>query len=367
LVELSQIGDPEADAVVADLFASGSVGSASALLQTLVRNTMPPPREAPDSVRQYLLSERSLPPWAEHDLMTDGQRVFSKYCSQMSLSLYCSVLAEGYLHWRMAYVLHLTGRMETNYFRRIAETVQFVLDVMAPGGLGAGGAGIATILRVRLMHAAIRHLITERAATDSSTWDGSWGVPICQEDMIATIMGYSVVVLDDLPALGIKPSRAEQEAYFHVWRVIGYLIGCEDEHLPRTVEEGRAFYDGVRARHYRKTLEGVELEQAAIKTIQDAVPGAMHDMPLQYIRCFIGDDYADMLEVPRPPGWRRRIFGSYVRLHRRFAWLAAETGFLDAAALINRSMLVGMVEKSRGGERPSFAIPESLRAPLELN
>jgi hypothetical protein len=364
--DLSFIGDPEADAVVKDLFATGQVETASALLQTLLRNTMPPPGAAPESVREYLLSQRNLPDRAEHDLMTDGQKVFSKYCTQISLALYCSVLAEGYLHWRMAHLLQLTGRMETDYARRISETVQLVLDVMQPGGLGAGGGGIATVLRVRLMHAAIRYLVLEGAKTDPSIWKAEWGVPISQEDLRTVVMGYSVVVIDDLAALGIKLSPEEEEGYFHAWLVVGSLIGVETEYLPKNAAEGRELYEVARTKYYRKTPAAVQLEKTLIETVQASVPKAMYDMPIQYIRCFIGDEYADLLEVPRLPGWRRRMFGTYVRLHRRFAWLAGETGFLDSIAPTNRAMLVSMVEKSRGGERPSFAIPAALRAPLQI-
>ncbi len=364
--DLSFIGDPEADEVIRDLFATGQVESASTLLQALVHNTTPPPGAAPESVRNYLMSERKLPHWAEHDLMTDGQKTFSKYCTQISLALYCSVLAEGYLHWRMAHLLDVTGRMETDYQRRISETVQLVLDVMEPGGFGAGGSGIATVLRVRLMHAAIRHLVLEGAKTDPSLWRPEWGVPISQEDLRSVVLGYSVVVIDDLKALGITLTPEEEFGYFHTWLVVGHFIGVETEYLPATVEEGRKLYELTREKYYRKTPAALRLEKALIETVQKAVPGAMYDMPIQYIRCFIGDEYADLLEVPRLPGWRRRMFGTYVRLHKRFAWLAGETGFLDSVAPMNRAMLNSMVEKSRGGERPSFAIPAALREPLQV-
>ncbi|MBI2764831.1 MAG: DUF2236 domain-containing protein [Chloroflexi bacterium] len=360
------MGDPEADLVVSELFASGQVASASHLLKELVRNTMPSPGDAPQVVRDYLSSERALPDWADRDLILIGENVFSKYCSQISLSLYSSVMAEGYLHWRMAHILHLTARLETNAFRRISETVQLVLDVMAPGGLGPGGAGIATVLRVRLMHAAIRHLITERAREDPSIWDSSWGTPISQRDLATVILGYSVLVIDDLASLGIKLSQTEEEGYLHAWCVVGHFIGVEREFLPQTVAEGRKLYESARRTYYRPTPAGLELERALVELMTEMLPRAMYDMPLQYIRFFIGDAYADLLEVPRPPGWRRRVFGTYVRLHRRFAWLAGETGFMDSIAPMSRALLVSMVDRSRGGERPAFAIPEALREPLQV-
>ena len=358
------IGDPEADAVIEDLFASGQVVSASALLQSLVRNTTPPSGEAPESLRNYLTSQRNLPEWAEPARVTAGELMFSKYGMQIGLALYCSALGEGYLHWRFAHILHLTARLETNTSRRVVETLQLILDVMAPGGLGPGGAGIATALRVRLMHAAIRYLITERAKIDPSVWDPSWGVPISQEDLVTTLMSFSVLMIDDLAMLGIKLSEEEQESYLHAWLVAGHFMGIEREFLPQSVAEGRELFQAARKAYYRPTPQGLELERALIETLGGMAPEPMHGLPVQYIRFFIGDTYAGMLQLPEVPGWRRRLFGKYVRMHRRLAWLAGESGFADSIVPFSRALLVSFSEHARGGQRPAFAIPESLREAL---
>jgi hypothetical protein len=59
-----------------------------------------------------------------------------------------------------------THRLINHPFRRIVETAQFVLDVMAPDGLGHSGRGVRSAQKVRLMHAAIRHLILAAEGMD---------------------------------------------------------------------------------------------------------------------------------------------------------------------------------------------------------
>src|SRR5436190_800161 len=75
-------------------------------------------------------------------------------------------------------VLHMTARLETDAQRRVIETAQLLVDVMASGGLSPSGAGKRSAQKVRLLHAAVRYLIGK-----SGQWDPALGVPINQEDL----------------------------------------------------------------------------------------------------------------------------------------------------------------------------------------
>lgn len=366
LDELSARGDPEADAVIEDLMKDGDVQSASNVLQTLIRNTQPPPGELPDSVRSYLLDARALPSWADPDLIRRGEGVFSQHGLQIGLALWCSALGEGYLHWRFAHILHLTARIESNMERRMLETQQMVMDVMAPGGLGPAGSGIASTLRVRLMHATIRHLVKERAKDDPTIWPTDWGEPISQEDMATTLMGFSVLMIDDLRMLGIPVSAADDAAFFHVWRVVGYFAGIDEDVLPANAEEGRELFQRERERYYKVTPQGIALEKALMDTLNGMAPAPMRHLPVAFIRFFIGDTYADQLQVPSRAKWRRRIFRRFIRIHRRMAWLIGESGLSAAAAPLTRSLLFSLSEKQRGGERAAFELPTELRQSWEV-
>ena len=356
----SSVGDSEADAVIADLFAAGTASSASDVLKQLVANITPPPGALPDSVRLYLLEARPLPSWADADRIRRGQEVFTRHWMQIGLALWCSALAEGYFHWRVAHVLRLTAVTETNTYRRMLEVQQLLLDALAPGGLGPGGAGIATALRVRLMHAGVRALILDAKTHDSSAWNDDWGVPINQEDMAATLMSFSVLMLDALAKLGIRVSSTDEGAYFHAWRVIGYFLGINEEMLPETPSEGRELLQLVRSRHYRPTQAGIVLEKALVETLVTMSPAGMDGLLIQFLRFFIGDHNADLMMVPGRPPWRRRLFRHFIRFHRRVAWLTGDSALLDKSTPLFRGLLVAMTERERGGERPAFAIPTAL-------
>jgi len=80
------------------------------------------------------------------------------------------------------------------------------------------------------------------------------------------------------------------------------------------------------------------------------------------IRYFVGDDLADMLEVPRPNRAR-----SFVR---RASLAAVAAGFAEQhsravrriAGVLSRGLLRTYTTFDRGGDRPSFEIPTHLAA-----
>lgn len=48
------------------------------------------------------------------------------------------------------------------------------------------------------------------------------------------MLAFSVFVIQGLEKLGIKVSDDEKEAYFHVWKVIGHIMGIEASMIPDT-------------------------------------------------------------------------------------------------------------------------------------
>src|SRR5262249_36156671 len=126
-------------------------------------------------------------------------------------------------------VLHRTAQLTRRPVRRVFETTQMVVDVMAEGGLGSEGRGVRSAQKVRLMHAAVRHLLTHDPATP---WDASLGLPINQEDLAGTLMTFAYVVLDGLARLGIALASDDREAYVHCWQAIGRIMGVREELIP---------------------------------------------------------------------------------------------------------------------------------------
>lgn len=198
----------------------------------------------------------------------------------------------------------MTARLETDTKRRIGETAQMIINVMAPGGLTPKGQGINDIQRVRLMHGAIRHLIFQ-----SGRWDPQWDQPINQEDLAGTLMTFTVTILDSLEKLGVKVESREAEAYLHAWKVVGHILGIRAEMLPENVADAEDLMSAIRRRQFAPSDAGRQMTSALIEMLEDQVPGTIFKgMPATMIRHLLGDNTSDIIGVPTAD-WTQEMIG----------------------------------------------------------
>jgi hypothetical protein len=173
--------------------------------------------EAPASFRAFFGETERIPAWVDPVRLERGRRLFLRYGPLAGAVLGGRSLVLGYMSPAGNKPLVLSGRLEAQAPRRLAETGRFVQAISEPRGLDVGADGYQITLKVRYMHAQVRAMI-ER----SGTWDeASWGRPINQHDMAGTTLLFSIAVLDGLRTLGATIPRAEADDYLHLWRVIG--------------------------------------------------------------------------------------------------------------------------------------------------
>ena len=138
-------------------------------------------------------------------------------------------------------VLAYTKFLQVDPTRRIRETAQMVMDVMVPGGLEPGGRGVRATMKVRVMHAIVRHMIMNdpRAEANPSDPDlrAKFGMPINQEDMAYTLMTFSYVVIEGFRTMGYDMTDGRARCYVHCWNVVGYLMGIREELLPARFDD----------------------------------------------------------------------------------------------------------------------------------
>jgi hypothetical protein len=352
-----QRGDPLADETVKNLFQQGQVETANALMKHLIRNDQLVPDALPEMLREYLVRTEALPDWADPGLVRQGEALFGRYGPQAVVSLFCGALPASYAAAKGVQVIHLTARLATDPFRRIMETAQMLVDVLAPDGLAPGGSGIRIAQKVRLMHAAVRHLLLE-----SGQWNPEWGHPINQEDLAGTLADFSYTVILGLEKLGCTLSRQEQNAYLHCWKVVGHLMGLETAVLPDDVEDCAALTAVIQRRHFRASPEGQELTRALIQMAEHVTPGDLFDgLAASLMRHILGEEIADMLAVP-PADWTRHLIGPLAMLGKASdelgdrSWVVAKL-----AEVFGRKLVEGMVWMNRGAGRPPFRIPSTLR------
>ncbi|MCI3928148.1 oxygenase MpaB family protein [Streptomyces sp. AN091965] len=294
---LRQAGDELADATVATLFERGQVGTFNTLMRYVSTAGAPLPEGLPDVAREYLEATRVPPSWVDWSEMERARLFFIDNNVHISTALSFASMPACYVVPHVAKLLSASHGL--NYpSKRMAETGQFTVYLMQPDAFEAGSRFIPAAQKVRLLHAAIRHHLTRENQWDSA----ALGVPICQEDMIGGQMFFSLLVLDSLHRLGIHMTQEGAEAYSYAWRVVGAMLGVDQDFVPKTLDEARQFLDLYMIRHMGPSQEGAHLTRQLIDLYEEVVPGTFFDPIVSaLIRYLVGDTCADWLDVPHTP------------------------------------------------------------------
>ncbi|MES5823848.1 oxygenase MpaB family protein [Streptomyces sp. RG80] len=294
---LRQSGDELADATVAALFERGEVGTFNTLMRYVSTAGAPLPDGLPDAAREYLEATRTPPAWVDWAEMEKARLFFIDNNVHISTALSFASMPACYVVPHVAKLLSATHGLKYPS-KRMAETGQFTVYLMQPDAFEAGGRFIPAAQKVRLLHASIRHHLTRE-----NRWDtAALGTPICQEDMIGGQMFFSLLVLDSLDRLGIHMSQEGAEAYYYAWRVVGAMLGVDQEAVPKSLEEARRFLDQYMIRHMGPSEEGAHLTRQLIDLYEEVVPGTLFDPIVSaLIRHLVGDTCSDWLQVPRTP------------------------------------------------------------------
>ncbi len=314
LESMRQECDPAADAVMQKLYERGQVPLVNELLDLLVHNRQPPPSLLPEEVQAYLRATSALPPWADMARVRLGEETFRRYGVLSLASLLCASLPECYAMRNGVHALALSTLLRKHTRRRLYETAQMVVRVMARGGLDDEGEGVRTAQKVRLLHAAMRRLLEEDPAAASEAlkgrgglgvllaekvWNPAWGRPICQEDMAFTLLTFSWVVLRGLKLLGAPLDERERDAYLHCWRVTGYILGVREDLLPDTLADAEVLYERIYRRQHGDTTQGRDLTERLVATVADTLVE-----PLRYAARAVD------ARVPRVSRWLLRPLAS---------------------------------------------------------
>ncbi|WP_329180791.1 DUF2236 domain-containing protein [Streptomyces decoyicus] len=292
---LRQVGDELADATVATLFRRGEVGKFNTLMRYLSTAGQDPPDGLPEVAREYLHATSAPPDWVDWGEMEKARLFFLDNNVHISTALSFASMPACYVIPHIAKLLSATHSLKYPS-KRMAETGQFTVYLMQPDAFEAGSRFIPAAQKVRLLHASIRHHLQREDRWDTD----SLGTPICQEDMIGGQMLFSLLVLDSLHRLGIHMSIDGAEAYFYAWRVVGAMLGIDQDQVPKDLDAARQFFDLYMTRYMGPSDEGAHLTRQLIDLYEEVVPGTLFDPVVgALIRYLIGDTCADWLDVPR--------------------------------------------------------------------
>jgi hypothetical protein len=289
-----------------------------------------------EALQRYLAEGAVLPEWADPVKVARAEQLFMDHGPLSCTLLFCTSLPECYVLPQLAEVLHIAGQLEAHTEHRIRQTAAMIFPVMMRGGLmSPEGAGVAQVLKVRLIHASIRHLIlrghpdsvqgTVAPANTATTpldlpaalaahgWEANGqGLPCNQVELAYTLLTFSYSFLQGMRRLGLPLSQADEEAYLHAWNVMGHLLGIQLNLMAHTMDEARDLFE--RIRHHALVLEHLPLPdprpplgQALMQTMAEAIqlPVIRH-IPVAMTQWLIGPKTAKVIGVSQQVPWITR-------------------------------------------------------------
>lgn len=226
-----RVGDPLADAVVAELPGLGQEGRL--LLQKGIAHGLGSLSDPPPAIAAFLRSAEAVPPWVTRRTFTGGSRTFMSIpLPAHALTLSLAALTHTYSSPAIARVLVGTGELINSTRRRLVETTDWLLRCMqpdalrpsgnGPDGTGQGGKGYVATLQVRMLHAQAR------ARTLAGGWDVDvLGHPLGQVDLARTWLDFLPISYAALGKLGYECTANEIADLYRTWWYLGHLLGID--------------------------------------------------------------------------------------------------------------------------------------------
>lgn len=344
------------------------------LFDKLITTRDPLPAGLPPAAERFFEESVQLPDWADPALIRRGEELFGTYGPAIVLMLFCRALPFGYAAPRAAEVMVTTGRLVEQQRgknrldalnRRILETAQFILNVMARGGLGPNGSGIRTTQKVRLIHGSIRYYIREKGGWHTE----EYGEPVNQLLLAATSLCFSIVSLDGLAKVGIKMDEDEQRAYLHCWNVVGHVLGIRDELVAHEPAEARELFDRIFAIQRGSSQAGHELTSSLVNYMNSKFPfDFMNTIPPFFICKLCGHDVAELLGVKYPNDWALKVLLVALRAVDPVIDTLDQNSvvFRNITNFVSMRLLQGLVRYYNEEKEVEFDIPPSLKKDWNL-
>jgi hypothetical protein len=245
-----------------------------------------------------------VPEWVDWDQIARGQQFFYKHMAANFVGFALQgFMGENTTTASTAEVLVKTGGFSTRVLlRRLLETFQWLLQVTKSlEDVMPGGEGHTATIRVRLLHASVRHRMMKLAQSKSGYFDlRKHGVPINTADSIHSIatFGCNPIWLQ-LPRLGIEAKTQEAEDYMALFRYVGHVIGVPHEYFP-SAAKGKACMESIEML-LSPTEKSKALGHNFIECLTD-IP------PLNLSRSFIeagtrvinGERHGDLIGISKP-------------------------------------------------------------------
>ena len=234
----SLIVDPVAEAMTDDLAELGARKSWQLVEAAMDVQGEEALRDAPASMRKFFEGAVAPPKWLDYSAFESSVRMFHRNSSVVLAAFVAGVLIEGFTT-NIAKSFFITGRVRDQGVRRLGQNNRHMMEICFPGGLDRHGDGWKLSVRIRIVHARMRHLLI-----NSEEWDTeAWGAPISAAHLGYAISAFSARLLKHMKTLGALYNDEERASFMAVWRYSGYLMGIPETILFQDEEEALRLYD----------------------------------------------------------------------------------------------------------------------------
>jgi hypothetical protein len=102
--------------------------------------------------------------------------------------------------------------------------------------------------------------------------------------------------------LGYTISYAEQQSFMHLWNVIGFLLGLDEDLIPQNGKSATTLESVIRLRHFKPSEQGRDLTRSLISYINDVTDKSVSlQQTLSLMRYLLGKEVSALLDIPAVP------------------------------------------------------------------
>ena len=340
----TMIGDPDADALIEALAPFGQRQSSRFINAAMTMKNMSVLLDAPPILMEFFEKAARPPEWVDLDAFEPGIRMFHRNSRLVLGAFVGGVLVEGF-STSIGKSFNTTGRLREQGVRRLRQNNRHMIEIFMPHGLAIDGDGWRLSVRVRLIHAQVRHLLN-----NSDDWDTeAWGVPLSSAHMGYSITAFSARLVQHMKSLGAIFNDEEKESFLAVWRYTGHLMGIPETILYCEEDDALELYRIGRMCEPPPDWHSIAMANALINSAPLVVgitnPTERRQLT-KYVyhvsRAMIGKELADELKYPPSPTfgvlpWFRMQSRYYRFIERNFPRLAKVNNFTNFTGLLEAS------------------------------
>ena len=233
----THIGDPLGQEMAVDLEEFGPEESTRLIEAAMNNEDGDGLRDAPASLRKFFEEAETTPEWLDYSAFAPGVRMFHRNSQVILAAFVAGVLIEGFTT-NIAKSFFITGRVRDQGIRRLGQNNRHMMEIFLPGGLYRDGDGWKLSIRIRIVHARLRHLLN-----NSEEWDtDAWGIPISAAHLGYAVSAFSARLLKHMKTLGADYNNEEYASFMAVWRYTGYLMGIPETILYHDADDALRLY-----------------------------------------------------------------------------------------------------------------------------